>query len=213
MVRAYDHAISEWSKISAGFPGLNLDTTGQLDDINEGLQSIVYFGAFGIFLMYVVLASFFRSYFQPIMIFITVIMALMGVTMGFLVSGNSISLYSLYGVSALMGITVNSSIVLIWAANDRLKSGMSVIHSIVYAARRRVVPILITSLTTMAGMFSLAVGLGGESLLWGPVAGTIVWGMGFSTILTLLIIPLVYRLTMTRSKILAHRRINPDIFG
>ena len=213
VVRAYDHAISEWSKISAGFPGLNLDTTGQLDDINEGLQSIVYFGAFGIFLMYVVLASFFRSYFQPIMIFITVIMALMGVTMGFLVSGNSISLYSLYGVSALMGITVNSSIVLIWAANDRLKSGMSVIHSIVYAARRRVVPILITSLTTMAGLFSLAVGLGGESLLWGPVAGTIVWGMGFSTILTLLIIPLVYRLTMTRSKILAHRRINPDIFG
>jgi multidrug efflux pump subunit AcrB len=203
VVRAYNHTLGEWAKISSEYPGLDLDTTGQLDDINEGIQSIIYFGAFGIFLMYVVLASFFRSYYQPFMIFMTVIMALMGVTMGFLVSGNSISLYSLYGVAALMGITVNSSIVLIWAANDRLKSGMSVIHSIVYAARRRVVPILITSLTTIAGLSSLAIGLGGESLLWGPVASTIVWGMGFSTILTLLIIPLVYRLTMARSKLIS----------
>jgi multidrug efflux pump subunit AcrB len=62
----------------------------------------------------------------------------------------------------------------------------------VYAARRRVVPIIITSTTTIAGLFSLAVGLGGHSLIWGPMAASIVWGIGFSTVLTLFAMPLLY---------------------
>lgn len=69
-----------------------------------------------------------------------------------------------------------------------------------YAARRRVVPILITSTTTVAGLFSLALGLGGKSLIWGPVASSIVWGLGFSTVLTLFVIPLLYRLVMGPKK-------------
>jgi multidrug efflux pump subunit AcrB len=73
---------------------------------------------------------------------------------------------------------------------------MSVLHSTVYAARRRIVPILITALTTVAGLFSLATGLAGKSLVWGPVATAIVWGLSFSTVLTLLLIPLLYRLSM-----------------
>jgi multidrug efflux pump subunit AcrB len=76
---------------------------------------------------------------------------------------------------------------------------MSVLHATIYAARRRVIPILITSLTTIAGLLSLATGLGGKSLIWGPVATAIVWGLAFSTILTLIVIPLLYRLFMTRS--------------
>jgi multidrug efflux pump subunit AcrB len=76
---------------------------------------------------------------------------------------------------------------------------MSVTHATVYAARRRVIPILITSLTTVAGLFSLATGLGGKSLLWGPVATAIVWGLVFSTVLTLLVVPLLYRIFMGRA--------------
>ena len=104
-------------------------------------------------------------------------------------------------LSQLPGIQeVNSSIVLISAANARLQSGMSVMHATLYAARRRVIPILITSLTTVAGLFSLATGLGGKSLIWGPVATAIVWGLGFSTILTLIVIPLLYQFFMTGRK-------------
>jgi multidrug efflux pump subunit AcrB len=76
---------------------------------------------------------------------------------------------------------------------------MSVNHAIIYASRRRVVPIVITALTTIAGLFSLATGLGGSSLLWGPVATAIVWGLSISTVLTLFIIPLLYRYFMQRS--------------
>ena len=121
-----------------------------------------------------------------------------GLGLGLLVARIPLSLYTLYGVIALTGIAVNSAIVLIDAANDRLASGMGVLHAAVYAARRRVVPILITSVTTIGGLFSLAVGLGGKSLLWGPVAASIVWGLGFSTVLTLFVMPLIYWMFMRR---------------
>jgi multidrug efflux pump subunit AcrB len=75
---------------------------------------------------------------------------------------------------------------------------MSALHAAVYAARRRVVPVIITSTTTVAGLFSLAFGIGGKSLIWGPVAASIVWGLTFSTILTLFVIPLLYRVFMRR---------------
>ena len=73
---------------------------------------------------------------------------------------------------------------------------MSLIHATIYAARRRVVPILITSATTIAGLFSLAAGLAGDSLIWGPVATAIVWGLAFSTLLTLIMVPTLYRISM-----------------
>ena len=129
-------------------------------------------------------------------------MAFTGVGLGLIVTGNPLSLFTLYGVVALAGIAVNSAIVLISSANDRIQGGMSLLHATVYAARRRLVPILITSLTTVAGLFSLAAGLGGSSLVWGPVATAIVWGIAFSTVLTLLLIPLLYRLVMGRSRVL-----------
>jgi multidrug efflux pump subunit AcrB len=149
--------------------------------------------------MYLILGTQFRSYWQPLMILSTLFMAFTGVTFGLLVSGNPMSLYTLYGVVALAGIAVNAAIVLISAGNLRLAAGMSVLHATIYAARRRVIPILITSLTTIAGLFSLATGLGGKSLIWGPVATAIVWGLAFSTVLTLVVIPLLYRLSMGRS--------------
>jgi multidrug efflux pump subunit AcrB len=77
---------------------------------------------------------------------------------------------------------------------------MSVLHATVYAARRRVIPIIITSATTIAGLFSLAFGLAGESLIWGPVASAIVWGLTFSTVLTLFVIPTLYRAFMGRQR-------------
>ncbi|WP_230411751.1 efflux RND transporter permease subunit [Denitromonas iodatirespirans] len=185
-----------WAELQPRFPTVALDFSGELDDIQESLDSMVRLFAFGIGLIYLILATQFRSYWQPILILVTVPLAFTGVVLGLFVSGNPMSLYTLYGVIALTGIAVNSAIVLIDAANDRLARGMSVLHAAVYAARRRVVPILITTTTTIGGLFSLAVGLGGKSLMWGPVAASIVWGLGFSTVLTLFAVPLLYRLVM-----------------
>ena len=191
---------AEWARLAAQFPNTGIDFSGELDDIQESLDAMLVLFGFGISLIYLILAAQFKSYYQPLLILVTVPLAFTGVVLGLLVSRNPLSLYTLYGVIALTGIAVNSAIVLIAAANERLAAGMSVLHAAVYAARRRVVPIIITSFTTIGGLFSLAFGLAGQSLLWGPVAASIVWGLSFSTILTLFVIPLLYWLAMRRRK-------------
>ena len=195
-VQANNYIREEWKKIADQYPNLSLDFTGEFDDIQESLDAILVLFFFGFGLMYLILGTHFKSYIQPLMILSAIPMAFTGVTIGLLITQNPLSLFTLYGVVALAGIAVNAAIVLISAANSRLNSGMSVLHATIYASRRRVVPILITTLTTIAGLFSLATGLGGKSLIWGPVATAIVWGLVFSSTLTLLVVPLLYRLTM-----------------
>jgi len=205
-VTANERVLEQWNQIRGAFPSIDLDLSGELDDIQESLDAIVILFVFGIGVMYAILGTQFRSYWQPLMILSTVLMAFTGVTYGLLVSGNPLSLYTLYGVVALAGIAVNAAIVLISAGNQRLAAGMTLLHATLYAARRRVIPILITSLTTVAGLFSLATGLGGKSLIWGPVATAIVWGLAFSTLLTLVVIPLLYRVFMSRSRLVRGER-------
>ena len=208
-IAANNYIEETWQRdLQARYPGVNLDFSGQLDDINESLNSMGRLMLFGVLLMYLILGTQFRSYFQPLLILATIPMAFTGVVAGLLVTGNPLSLWTLYGVVALTGIAVNSAIVLISAANQRLVAGMSVLHATLYAARRRVIPILITSTTTVAGLFSLATGLGGKSLVWGPVATAIVWGLVVSTVLTLFVVPLLYRMFMVRSKA---GRANPHL--
>ena len=189
----------KWRDMQAEYPNISLELSGELDDIQESLDTIWLLLLLGLGIIYIILGTQFRSYFQPFMIIATVPLAFTGVTLGLLVTQNPLSLYTLYGVVALAGISVNAAIVLISAANARLENGMSLLHATVYAARRRVIPILITSLTTIAGIFSLAAGLAGKSLVWGPVATAIVWGLTFSTALTLFVIPLLYRTFMAYS--------------
>jgi multidrug efflux pump subunit AcrB len=189
---ANDQIKAAWEAIRVQHPGIDLDFSGELEDIEESLDAMGKLFLLGVGLIYLILAAQFRSYFQPLMILVSVPLAFTGVAFGLAISGNPLSLYTLYGVIALSGIAVNSAIVLIDAANDRLAQGMSVMHATVYAARRRVVPVLITSSTTVGGLSSLAFGLGGQSLLWGPVAASIVWGLAVSTVLTLFVIPLLF---------------------
>ncbi|MBF0159119.1 MAG: efflux RND transporter permease subunit [Magnetococcales bacterium] len=199
VVTANQRIQKTWSMLRQRYPGIELDFTGILDDIYEAMDAIGLLFLLGLGLMYLIMGTQFRSYFQPLLILTTVPMAFTGVVYGTLFSGQALSLYTLYGVVALSGIAVNASIVLIAAANDRRASGLSLLHATLYAARRRLIPVIITSVTTIAGLFSLAVGLGGYSMLWGPVATAIVWGLSFSTILTLLLMPLLYWMFMRRS--------------
>lgn len=209
-IEANDYLLAQWKKIQNDYPDIDLDFSGELDDIQESLDAIFILFLFGVGLIYLILGTQFKSYFQPLMILSTVPMAFTGVVLGLLITQKTLSLFTLYGVVALAGIAVNSAIVLISAANDRLHRGMALLHATIYAARRRIVPIIITSLTTVAGLLSLATGLGGESLLWGPVATSIVWGLSFSTVLTVFSVPLLYRLTMTRSKRVLPSTGGPD---
>lgn len=196
---ANDRIKAEWKTIATNHPSIHLDFSGELDELNESLGSMGMLFLVGIGLMYLLLGAQFQSYTQPLLILLSVPMAFTGVVYGLWAKDIALSLYTLYGVVALSGIAVNSAIVLISAANDRKRAGMSTLHATVYAARRRLVPILITSITTIAGLAGLAFGVGGQSLMFTPVAIAIVWGILISTLLTLFTIPLLYRL-LTRNQ-------------
>ncbi len=193
-----------WQEVAAQYPSVALDFTGELDDIKESLAALQRIFLVGVGLIYLILATQFRSYLQPLVILVTVPLAFTGVVFGLAASRLPLSLYTMYGVVALTGIAVNSAIVLVAATNDRVGQGMGAIHAVVYAARRRLVPILITSGTTISGLFSLATGLAGHSLLWGPVASSIVWGLGVSTVLTLFVVPLLL-LALLRLQAVPHQ--------
>lgn len=195
-VEANARIASQWNTMETRYPNTRIDFSGELDDINESLQAMKMLFLLGVSLIYLILAAQFRSYWQPLLILLTVPMAFTGVVFGLFITQNPLSLYTLYGVIALTGIAVNSAIVLIDAGNARLLAGMGLLHATLYAARRRVVPILITTTTTIGGLFSLAAGLGGKSLIWGPMAASLVWGLLVATTLTLFTMPVLFRLAM-----------------
>jgi len=195
-VEANRQIAAQWEDMEARYPNVRIDFSGELDDINESLDAMKMLFLLGVGLIYLILAAQFRSYWQPLLILLTVPMAFTGVVFGLFITQNPLSLYTLYGVIALTGIAVNSAIVMIDAANARLGSGMGLLHATLYAARRRVVPILITTTTTIGGLFSLAVGLGGKSLIWGPMAASLVWGLLVATTLTLFTMPILFRMAM-----------------
>jgi len=185
-----------WQQVSDSYPNIKVDFTGEAEVINEGLSQLGQQFILGIGLIFLIVGAQFRSYALPCLVLLKVPMAFSGVVLGLLISREPISLYTLYGAVALAGIAVNSAILIFSAAHDRLAAGMGVVHATVFAARRRMLPILITSLTTLVGLLPLALGGDASSTQWRPVATAIVWGVCFSTLLTLFILPLIYRLAM-----------------
>ena len=185
-----------WGKVSDNYPDIKVTFGGEMEAINKSLSQLGQQFVLGIGLIFLIVGAQFRSYGLPFLVLFKVPMAFTGLIMGLLISREPISIFTLYGAVALAGIAVNSAILMFSAAHDRLAAGMGVVHAAVYAARRRMLPILITSLTTLVGLLPLALAGNQSSTMWRPVATAIVWGVGFSTILTLFIVPLLYRLAM-----------------
>jgi multidrug efflux pump subunit AcrB len=185
--------------------GISLQQGGELDDVKASLHDLLAFMVFGLVLMYALLAVQFGRLVLPLVILATAPMALAGVALGLLISGQPITLYTLYGCVALTGVAVNASIVLVSAGEDRLARGQPPLAAAFYAGRRRLVPIIITTLTVIGGLVSLAFGWGGNSLLWGPLAASIIWGLSVATPLTLFVTPLMHGWLMRR------RLANPAI--
>ena len=193
VVSANELLLEYWEGIRSNYPDIRIDTSGQFDDLMDTLDSIGFFFTMGMGLIYLILGTQFKSYLQPLIVLLSVPLAFTGVIYGLVVTGSPMTFYTMYGVVALSGIAVNSAIVMVSAANQRMEKGMSVLHATIYASRRRVIPVLITTFTTIGGLFSMAAGLAGVSLVWGPLAVAIVSGLFFSTPLILLIIPHLYR--------------------
>lgn len=190
--QAVERVEALWRTVGQRHPGVKLAQGGELDDVKASLNDLLALLALGFVLMYGLLAFQFGRLVLPLVILATAPMALAGVVIGLWVSGQPVTLYTLYGGVALSGVAVNASIVLASAGEDRLARGMHPLRAAFHAARRRLLPIIITTLTVIGGLVSLAFGWGGDSLLWGPVASAIVWGLAVATPLTLFVTPLMH---------------------
>lgn len=145
-----------------------------------------------ILLIYLVLASLFESYQQPIIIMIAVPLAMIGVVIALYATGKSVGMGVFVGMIMLGGIVVNNSILLIDHANALRRRNVNYIKAIILASRDRLRPILMTTLTTLLGLLPMAISTQEGSNLWSPLAITVMGGLTSSTILTLLIVPNAY---------------------
>jgi multidrug efflux pump subunit AcrB len=182
----------KFDAIKDEFPGISLDFSGEFKEFKESFVGLVQLFMFGILLIYSILATQFRSYVQPLVILLTVPFAFVGAGLGILISGNPFSLITLFGIVALAGVAVNDAIVLLAFTNNLRREGASAKEAVVQAGKLRLRAIILTSITTIAGLVPMAIGLGGMSLTWGPLANTIVWGLAVGTFLTIFLVPAAY---------------------
>ncbi len=174
------------------YPGYSIDLGGEFEDTRESLISMLQAFIITIVLIYVILGGLFQSFVQPFIVMFSIPFAFIGVIVGFFLMNEPLGMFSIIGVIALCGIVVNDSLILIDFVNARRRLGLGRVDSVVHAGVTRLRPILLTSLTTLAGLSPMVFGLFGVDQFLRPMAMAIAWGLGFSTILTLCIIPCVY---------------------
>jgi len=174
------------------YPGYILRYGGEYEDTQKSMRSLIEAFILAIFLIYMIIASTFKSFIQPFMLMFTIPLAIVGVFIGLIVMRTPLGMMSFLGIIALTGIVVNDSIVLIDFINRRRAEGGDRIEAIVDASKTRLRPIMLTSITTILGLMPLALGIFGKEPMLTPMAITIAWGLTFSSSLTLLLIPCLY---------------------
>ena len=167
---------------------------GQNEELEESYGSLQFALALAVFLVYLVMASQFESLIHPFVILFTVPLALVGVVLSLALTGTTISVMVLLGVIILAGIVVNNAIVLVDYTNQLRERGIAKRTALVQAGQVRLRPIVMTTLTTVLGLFPMALGWGEGSEVRAPMAIAVMGGLLFSTMLTLLLIPVVYEL-------------------
>jgi HAE1 family hydrophobic/amphiphilic exporter-1 len=170
------------------FPSLpfNYEIGGELKEYKNSLKSAVFAFIISIFLVYMVLSSFYESLFLPLLIMITVPFSAAGGFFSLLITRTSINVISLLGIVILVGIVVNNAIVLLDYAEKKRKEGKIFPGKI--ASKRRLRPILMTTLTTVVGLLPISFG----STLQAPLGRCVIGGLLISTFISLIFIPIIY---------------------
>ena len=172
--------------------GFTYVIAGQNKEMQTSLNSLLLAFGLALFLVYIVMASQFESLVQPLLIMMTVPLALIGVAVVLWVADIPISIMVFLGLIILAGIVVNNAIVLIDYINTLRDRGLELNHAIAEAGRARLRPILMTTLTTVLGLVPMALGLGDGAEIRAPMAITVIVGLSVSTLLTLVVIPTLY---------------------
>ncbi|MBR0286677.1 MAG: efflux RND transporter permease subunit [Bacteroidales bacterium] len=172
--------------------GLTWQIGGDYEEQQEMFSSMILLALLIVILVYMVMASQFESFMGPFVIMFSIPFAFVGVALGNMASGLAIGMMSAIGIIILLGIVVKNGIVLIDYTILLQERGVSVRDASVTAAKARLRPILMTTLTTVLGMLPMALGRGEGSEMWNGLGTTVAWGLSVSTLITLVLIPVLY---------------------
>jgi HAE1 family hydrophobic/amphiphilic exporter-1 len=175
-------------------PSVTAMVSGQNEEMQDSFRSMQFALALAVFLVYLVMASQFESLIHPFVILFTIPLALVGAVLALFLTGTTVNVVAFIGVIMLAGIVVNNAIVLVDLINQLRVEGTEKIEAIMEASRARLRPILMTTLTTALGLLPMAIGFGEGAEVRTPMAITVIGGLLVSTLLTLIVIPVVYSL-------------------
>ncbi|HET8941419.1 MAG TPA: efflux RND transporter permease subunit [Rudaea sp.] len=195
-------AVAEVRQIIAQHPlaaGVNAHIGGQSEELNASVRSLIFALTLALFLVYLVMASQFESLLHPFVIMFSIPLALVGAVLALKITFTPLSVVVFIGLIMLAGIVVKNAIVLIDRINQLREEGVEKLDAIAQAAQSRLRPITMTTLCTLIGFLPLALSFGDGSEVRAPMAIAVIGGLAVSTLLTLIVIPVVYDLLDRRA--------------
>jgi HAE1 family hydrophobic/amphiphilic exporter-1 len=175
-------------------PGVEVKMGGVVEEMTSAFSSMGIAIIAAIVIAFLIVAFMMRSLINPLIIMVSLPLASIGAVLALLISGHTVGVSAMMGVLMLVGIVLTNAIVLMALVEQLRKSGMSTNDALIQGAQTRLRPILMTALTTIFAMIPLALGLASGTMLAGELAVVVIGGLFSSTLLTLLVIPVVYSL-------------------
>jgi multidrug efflux pump subunit AcrB len=173
-------------------PGYRFDVGGSQQEMNETSAAAAAALGLAVIFIYLVLASQFGSFLQPIAIMVSLPLSLIGVLLALAMTGTTLNIFSIIGFIMLMGLVTKNAILLVDFTNQAIRAGYSVREAIFEAGQVRLRPILMTTLAMIFGMLPMAIGVGAGGEMLAPMGRAVIGGVITSTLLTLLIVPVLY---------------------
>lgn len=182
----------EFRDLARRYPGYSLVPSGEWKETKKIVDFMKVAFVVALLLIYSIMVAQFTSFIQPLYVMIAIPLGLIGVAIALALHGKPISMMALMGAVGLGGVVVNDAIVLVSFINDRIRDGSSVYDAVMEAGLTRLRPILLTSVTTIAGLMPTIYGWGGYEPFIVPAAITLAYGLLFATFLTLAVVPAIY---------------------
>ena len=188
---------AQFADIQARYPEVDLVYGGEYQESNESMANTFAVFPVALLLIYMILAALFRSYVQPVIVITSIPLGFAGIVFGVGVLGYEISFNLMYASVGLAGVVVNDALVMVDFINRARVGGMALPEAIRQAGARRLRPVFLTTVTTVAALMPMALGLVGASKTYGPFAASIAFGLLFAMFGTLFVVPLSYSTLIT----------------
>ncbi len=207
----------ETEALEAARPGVRIAFEGDQEETAEAFAGLLQSSLVALLLIYLILGTLFRSFAQPFVVMFAIPLAGIGVVVGHVIMDRDLSLMSLIGLLALAGIVVNDSLILVDFINVRRRAGAALRAALLEACSVRFRPVLLTSVTTMLGLLPLTFFASGQARFLQPMAISIFFGIGFATLLILVVVPCSYAVLEDGIELLRrpfrHRSDSPNSGG